>query len=58
MALAEEQLLRGLNRELSDEVSLGGEVLGAQALGVQATREALVVRSVARARAQVMIAAP
>lgn len=58
MALAQEQLLRGLNRELSDEVSIGGEVLTAQALGVQATRDALVVRSVARARAQLTIAAP
>lgn len=58
MALAREQLLRGLNRDLSDEVTIGGEVLSARALGVEATREALVVRSIAQARARLSVAAP
>lgn len=58
MALAQEQLLRGLNRELSDEVTIGGEVLSAQALGVEATRDALRVRSIAQARARLTVAAP
>jgi hypothetical protein len=51
MTLAEEQLARGLNRELSDEVTVAGEVLETELLGVVATREALIVHAGARARA-------
>lgn len=51
MALAEEQLDKGLNRRLSDEVFLEGEVLGSGLIGVDAGREALIVRASARARA-------
>jgi len=51
MKLAEEQLDRGLNRELSDEVTVEGEVLETELLGVTATREALIVHAGARARA-------
>lgn len=51
MTLAEEQLARGLNRELSDEVTVEGEVLETELLGVAATRDALVVHAGARARA-------
>jgi hypothetical protein len=55
VALAREQLLRGLNRQLSDEVRLSGEVDSVDVLAVQAYRERLVVRSHARARATIEI---
>lgn len=51
MELAEEQLRKGINRQLSDEVTVEGEVLGSHLVDVVATREALVVRAGARVRA-------
>ncbi len=53
--LAREQLLRGLNRELSPEVRLSGEVEEVEVLAVEASRDRLVVRSHARARARMEI---
>jgi hypothetical protein len=53
--LAREQLLRGLNRELSSEVQLSGEVDEVEVLAVEASRDRLVVRSHARARARLEI---
>jgi len=55
MEMAEEQLHRGLNRDLSDEVAIIGEVLSTQAMGVVALQEILVVQSHAQARARVLI---
>lgn len=55
MRLAREQLERGLNRSLSDEVVIEGEVLSASVLGVHATRQSILVRSVAEARARVRV---
>ena len=52
MDAAREQLLRGLNRELSDEVSVEGEVFSTRLLDVVALRDALVVHAEADARAQ------
>lgn len=51
MEPAREQLLRGLNRDLSDQVSVEGEVLSTRLLGVRALREAVVVHVEADARA-------
>jgi len=53
--LAREQLMRGLNRQLSPEVTLSGEVDQVEVLAVEASREALVVRSHARAQARMEI---
>ena len=53
--LASEQLLRGLNRELSDEVRLAGEVERVEVLAVEAYRENFIVRSHALARARMEI---
>ncbi|TVR52944.1 MAG: DUF4403 family protein [Gemmatimonadales bacterium] len=55
MAPAREQLLRGLNRDLSDEVTVEGEVLSTRLLEVQAHRDALVVHAEADARATFLI---
>jgi len=51
MALAETQLQRGINRSLSDEVTVEGEVLGSELLDAIAGDEGLVVRAEARVRA-------
>jgi hypothetical protein len=51
MEPAREQLLRGMNRELSDEVSVEGEVLSSRLIDVRALRDALVVHAEAEARA-------
>ena len=55
MAPAREQLLRGLNRDLSDEVTVEGEVLSTRLLEVRAHRDALVVHAEADARATFLI---
>lgn len=55
MALADEQLRRGINRELSDDVTVEGEVLSSHLIDVVATREALIVRAGARARASLHV---
>lgn len=51
MEPAREQLLRGMNRDLSDEVSVEGEVFSTRLLDVRALRDALVVHAEAEARA-------
>jgi len=51
MALAEGQLVRGINRSLSDEVTVEGEVLGSNLLDATAGPQGLVVRAEARVRA-------
>ncbi len=51
MEPAGEQLDRGLNRDLSDEVRIEGEVLSSRLLEVKALREALILRAEAEARA-------
>jgi 16S rRNA G966 N2-methylase RsmD len=50
-----EQLHRGLNRELSDEVRMEGEVLGAELLAVRATVDHLQVHAAAEARATLVV---
>jgi hypothetical protein len=55
MAPARAQLLRGLNRDLSDEVTVEGEVLSTRLLEVRALRDALVVHAEADARATFLI---
>ena len=50
LGFGEEQLHRGLNRELSDEATLEGEVLSTELLGVRATVEHLEVHAAATAR--------
>lgn len=55
MTLAEEQLLRGINRRLSDEVTVEGEVLGSDLLEVAADAPGLRVRAGARVRAVLRI---
>jgi len=52
MDAAQEQLLRGLNRDLSDEVSIEGEVFSTRLIDVVALRGALVVHAEADARAE------
>jgi hypothetical protein len=56
MSAAQEQLFRGLNRDLSDEVRVEGEVLSSQLLQVVALRESLVVHATADARATFRVA--
>lgn len=51
MGPAREQFLRGLNRDLSDEVSVAGDVLSAELLEVRALRDLLLVHARAEARA-------
>ncbi len=51
MGPAREQLLRGLNRELSDEVRVEGEVLSTRLLRVIAVEDGLRVHAEAEARA-------
>ena len=51
MGPAREQLLRGMNRELSDEVRVEGEVISTRLLRVVAVGEALHVQAEAEARA-------
>lgn len=55
MTLAEEQLRRGINRRLSDEVTVEGEVLGSDLLEVLADSPGLLVRASARVRAVLRI---
>lgn len=55
MTLAEEQLLRGINRQLSDEVTVEGEVLGSEPTEVMADSPGLLVRASARVRAVLRI---
>jgi hypothetical protein len=55
MGPARDQLLRGLNRELSDAVTVEGEVLSTRLLEVRAFRDALVVHAEADARATFLI---
>jgi hypothetical protein len=55
MEPAREQLLRGINRDLSDAVTVEGEVLSTRLLEVTALREALVVRAEADARAAFVV---
>jgi 16S rRNA (guanine966-N2)-methyltransferase len=58
MDFATEKLGEGLNRELSDQVRLEGEVLSAQLLDVRATADGLHVRARAEARAIVVVTPP
>lgn len=58
MEMATEQLDRGLNRRLSDEARLEGEVLTTELLGVRATRQALEVQAAATARATLHVGEP
>lgn len=55
MVLAEEQLRKGINRQLSEEVTVEGEVLSSHLIDVVATRDALVVRAGAHARASLHV---
>jgi CheY-like chemotaxis protein len=55
MNLAREQLESGLNRALSDEVRISGQVIEARVLGVRARRSSLVVQSQAEAVASLYI---
>jgi hypothetical protein len=55
MALAEVQLQRGINRSLSDEVTVEGEVLGSELIDAIAGDDGLVVRAEARVRALLRI---
>lgn len=55
MAFVEEQLRKGINRPLSDDVTVEGEVLGSDLIDVVATRGALVVRAEAQARARLHV---
>jgi 16S rRNA (guanine966-N2)-methyltransferase len=55
---AREKLLEGLNRELSDQVRLEGEVLSVELLGVRATAAGLQVRAASEARATIVVSAP
>jgi hypothetical protein len=55
MTLAEEQLHRGINRSLSDEVTVEGEVLGSDLLEVLADGPGLLVRASASVRAVLRI---
>jgi len=55
VALAREQLLRGLNRQLSEEVQLEGDVHRVEVLAVEANRASLIVRSHAQATARMDI---
>lgn len=56
--LGRRYLLEGLNRDLSDEVRLSGEVIDVRPLGVHATRKALIIRAQADARATLTIRPP
>ena len=56
--LGRHYLLEGLNRDLSDEVRLSGEVIDVRPLGVHATRRALLIRAQADARATLTIRRP
>ena len=56
--LGRRYLLEGLNRDLSDEVRLSGEVIDVRPLGVHATRKALIIRAQADARATLTIRRP
>jgi 16S rRNA (guanine966-N2)-methyltransferase len=58
MALAGEQLHRGLNRELSDEVRMEGAVGSAALLAVRATVDALRIHATADATATLLVAPP
>ncbi len=51
LTFGKEQLHRGLNRELSDEVRMEGEVVGAELLAVRATLDHLQLHVAAEARA-------
>jgi len=55
MGPARDQLLRGLNRELSDGVTVEGDVLSTRLLEVRAFRDALVVHAEADAQATFLI---
>jgi len=55
VALAEQQLNRGLNRELSDDVRLIGTVESVDVTGLYPQREHLVVHASAAARARLVI---
>jgi hypothetical protein len=52
---AEIQLLRGLNRQLSDEAQLRGTVDSVRVIDVYATRQSLVVHAEAFARAELLV---
>ena len=54
-SLAEDQLRRGLNRRLSDQVHLSGTVDGVDILGVYPTQEHLVVHVSAQATGELLI---
>jgi 16S rRNA (guanine966-N2)-methyltransferase len=58
LAFAKEKLLEGLNRELSDQVRLEGEVLSVELLGVRATAAGLQVRASSEARATIVVTPP
>ena len=58
MDFAREKLDEALNRELSDQVRLEGEVLSAELLGVRATAGGFQVRAAAEARATVIVMPP
>ncbi|CAN5627043.1 hypothetical protein BH23GEM11_BH23GEM11_09810 [soil metagenome] len=58
MELAGEQLHRGLNRELSDEVSMEGTVGSASLLAVRATVDALRIHATADATATLLVLPP
>ena len=55
LGLAEQQINRGLNRNLSDEVRLIGSVESIDVTGLYPQRDRLVVRARARARARLVI---
>ncbi len=57
-SLAEAQLRRGLNRRLSDEVELKGEVRSVEVLGVYAMLDELVVHAEALADGELIVRAP
>jgi thiamine-phosphate diphosphorylase len=56
--LGRKYLHEGLNRDLSSEVHLSGEVLDVRPIGVHATRAALLIRAMAQASAQLTIRKP
>ena len=53
--LAAEQLKRGLNRPLSDDVQLRGDVQSVEVLGVYAMRDALVIHAQAAATGELIV---
>lgn len=55
IVLGRKYLLEGLNRELSDDVTLSGEVIDVQPIGVHATQRALFIRASAEATARLTV---